>query len=281
MRVSKVWGIVFALTLAALASAWLRTRVASGAREAFYPFANATAWFRGHVLVRVSGLVAGGRLAMRVRELEGELARLRLDLARTENLAGENRELRQQLQFVAHAPERLVACQVLSRDGTTGWWRQIRLGKGSRQGLAAGQAVLTGDGLVGRVTTVSPGSAEALLITDPNSRLACELDPPPPGLDSVRGILYGGGVRAGANAPELLHVLEPLRLRYLARDAQPAPRTRVLTSGLGGSLPAGLTVGYLLDSEVDAGGLYRVGEVVPAADLTTLATVFVLVGGGP
>ncbi len=281
MRVSKVWGIVFALTLAALASVWLRARLASGAREAFYPFANAASWFRGHVVVRASGWASGGRLAARVRELEAEVARLRLDLMCAEALAGENRDLRQQLQFVAHAPERLVPCQVLSRDGTTGWWRQIRLGKGSRHGLAPGQAVLTGDGLVGRVTTVSPGSAEALLITDPNSRLACELDPPPPGIGAVRGILYGGGVRAGSNLPELLHVIEPLRLRYLARDAQPAPRTRVLTSGLGGGVPAGLTVGYLLDSEIDAGGLYRVGEIVTAADLATLTTVFVLVGGAP
>jgi len=119
------------------------------------------------------------------------------------------------------------------------------------------------------------------LITDPNSRIACQLDPVAPETGVVRGILHGAGWRAGPAArPELLHVVDPLRLRYLERDVVPPPRTRVVTSGLGGTLPPGLLVGYLLDSEVDENGLYRMGDVMPAVDFGALTLVYAMVSGG-
>jgi rod shape-determining protein MreC len=263
---------LLALTLALLLFGWTRSRMASGAREGVYPFENAVAWLQRHAWVRVAGAIEGGRQRAAVRDLETEVARLRLDLARLERVAAENRELRQQLAMAARQPGRLVACPVLARDGAGGWWRQLRVGRGSRHGLAVGQAVLSGEGLVGRIAAVSPNTADVLLISDPNSRVACELDPAPPGLAAVRGVLYGGGAR-GPDRTGLLYVLDPLRLRYLDRDVQPAPRTRVLTSGLG-DVPRGLLVGYLLASEVDAAGLYRVADVMPAADLSSVSLVF-------
>ena len=97
----------------------------------------------------------------------------------------------------------------------------------------------------------------------------------------VRGILHGADWNAGSDAlPEMLHVIEPMRLRYLERDVELPPRTRVVTSGLGGTLPAGLLVGYLLDSEVDANGLYCMGDVMPAVDFASLTLVYAMAAGG-
>jgi rod shape-determining protein MreC len=280
-RWSRGWGACLGLTLLLLLFGGTRAWLHRAAREGIYPFENGVAWLRRHVLGRFVRLLEADALGARVASLEEETARLRLDALLMERIAAENRELRRQAGFGPFARGRPEPCLVLSRGGAGGWWRQVRVNKGRAHGVAVGDAVLAPEGLVGRVVDLTDNTAEVRLITDPNSRIACELAPSPPGAGVVRGILHGGGWRVGdAALPELLHVIEPLRLRYLDREAVPAPRARVVTSGLGGALPAGLTVGYLLASEVEPDGLHRVGEVVPAADLGSLRLLFVLTGAG-
>lgn len=276
MKRSRYWQVLLAFSLLLGIVGWFRPDAWRAARELLYPFENAVAWTRRYAVAPVAGMVRSVPLAVRNRDLEAEVERLKLDVAQLESVAAENRRLRAALAFPPPPRRRLVACPVVSRGGTTGWQRQVRLGKGAGEGIAAGDAALTSDGLVGRVSVVTDHTADVLLISDPNSRVSCELDPPPAGVDAVRGVLCGGGGRsAGGGKLALLYVIDPLRLRFLKRDAPPAPRTRVVTSGLGGVLPAGIPVGYLLDSSVEPNGLYREGEVAPAADLEGLRLVLV------
>lgn len=280
-RWSRNWGIGLGLTLLLLLFGGTRGWLHRSAREGVYPFENGAAWCRRQFWGRLTRLLQAGALSARNQALEDEVARLRLDGVLMEQVAAENRELRRQLGCAPRPPWRVEPCRVLSSGGTTGWWRQLRINKGQAHGLAAGDAVLSPDGLVGRIVELTSTTAEVRLITDPNSRIACQLDPSPPGSGVVRGVLYGGGWRAGRpGLPELLHVIEPLRLRYLERDLEPPPRARVVTSGLGGGLPAGLPVGHLLASELDENGLYRLGDVLPAADMASLSLLFVVTGAG-
>jgi rod shape-determining protein MreC len=75
-------------------------------------------------------------------------------------------------------------------------------------------------------------------------------------------------------------VVDPLRLRYLAREFDPAPRTRVVTSGLGQTFPKGLTVGYVLESRLEPNKLSREAAVMPAVDLASVHDVFILSARG-
>ena len=50
----------------------------------------------------------------------------------------------------------------------------------------------------------------------------------------------------------------------------------VVTSGLGGYYPAGLTIGTVEDVRTDDSGLIRYGVVAPRADLNALDEVFVI-----
>jgi rod shape-determining protein MreC len=166
---------------------------------------------------------------------------------------------------------------VVSRGGITGTMQSLRLAKGSLSGIRRGDAVVVPDGVVGRVVEVSLHTSEVMLITDPNSRVACEIEQPEIPLGSVRGILYGGGTRIAAESSlRLLYVVEPLRLRYLGREFEPPVRARIVTSGLGETFPGGLTVGYLLESSLDAGELTREAEIMPAVELSSVEDVFVL-----
>lgn len=278
MKLSKYWYGLLYLSLALALAGWLFADVLLGAREVVYPFENAKAWVRRHLGVPVSGMFSRANLAARNRELAEDVERLHLAVVRLETVAAENRQLRALLDFPPPSGCRIVACPVLSQGGSTGWQRMIRVAKGRLAGLQPGDPVLVADGLIGRIENVTPHTADVLLLSDANSRVACELDPPPAGLTAVRGILCGGGGRAaGENELQLLYVIDPLRLRFLKRDADVAPQTRIVTSGLGGVFPRGLKVGYVLDSVADPAGLYREAAVMPAADLGNQQTVFVLV----
>jgi rod shape-determining protein MreC len=250
-------------------------------REALYPYENAKVWFDRTVWVRVRAVITRARTATRAAMLERDVARLRMAVSEVEELEAEVARLRELLDFSPPIACRWQAAPVLSRGGTSAVWQSVRLGKGSRHGVRKGDPVVVPDGIVGRVAEVSPHTCDVMLITDPNSRVACELETPGEGVGVVRGILYGGGSRpAAAPALTLLYVVEPLRLRYLSRDFEPPPRTRVVTSGLGTTYPKGLTVGYLLESKLNPDGLAREASVIPAVDMAALDEVFILTRQG-
>jgi len=278
LKLAKYWYLLLAGSLVLVVAGWFGADLLRGTREVVYPFENAAVWLQRHVGTPLAGACTRADLAVRNRELSDAADRLCLEVARLESVATENRQLREALGFPPPSHGRFVICPVLSQGGSTGWQRQVRPGKGSQAGLLVGDPVLAADGLVGRIASLTPHTADVLLISDPNSHVACELDPPPAGLDAVRGVLAGGGGRtAGEGELKLLYVLDPLHLRFLKRDVEIAPQTRVITSGQGGVFPRGLKVGYVLDSAVDAAGLYREASVMPAADLGNLRMVFVLV----
>ncbi|MCL1919821.1 MAG: rod shape-determining protein MreC [Kiritimatiellaeota bacterium] len=262
---------------------FLHSGVRTFAREAVYPFSNAWVWLDRKVGVRARAAFSRASEAARNARLEHDLARLRLAAEEARALEAEVARLRGLLEYAPPVRARWTAAAVVSRGGTSAVRQTIHAGKGSLHGVRKGDLVLAQEGLVGRVSDVAPHTCEVLLVTDLNSRVACELDlPADEGVGTVRGILSGGGVaRPGADARlALLYVVEPLRLRYMAREFEPAPRTRVMTSGLGGAFPRGLTAGYVLGSALEANGLSREAEVIPAVDFAALRDVFILSGGG-
>jgi len=96
---------------------------------------------------------------------------------------------------------------------------------GARDGVAKGQAVITGEGLVGRVVEAGERSARVLLITDINSRIPVVVQ-----RTGDRALL------AGDNSPYP-------RLLYLSPDAVVLVGDQVVTSGHGGVFIPGLPVG--------------------------------------
>jgi len=277
LKSAKYWHGLLALSLMLVVAGWFSSRLLLDAREVVYPFENAVAWARLHLVAPAAGVLRRADLAVRNRELADDVERLHLDVARLAALADENRRLRAALNFPPPSGCRIAVCPVLSRGGATGWQRQIRIGKGRLEGLQPGDPVLVAEGLVGRIESVTPHTSDVLLISDPNSQVACELDPPPAGMDAVRGVLCGGGGHTlGEGELRLLYVIDPLRLRFLKRDVEVAPRTRLVTSGLGGVFPRGIPVGCVLETAVDAANLYREAVVMPAADLGNLQIVLVL-----
>jgi rod shape-determining protein MreC len=148
-------------------------------------------------------------------------------------LASENAELRDLLKLVPEASNSFVTARIIANSGGA-YVRSVMVNAGRNNGVFRGQAAITGDGLVGRVTEVGNGAARVLLITDLNSRIPVIVE-----ASRRRAILTGDN----SERPSLLNF-----------EAGPAPRIgdRIVTSGQGGVFPPGLPVGTVVavDSEM-------------------------------
>ena len=250
-------GTIAALTIGCVVALWaiIGRQIAA---ETVYPAENGIGWFRRNVANPLKRAFSRPGLAAENMRLEGEISALRMRLQDYESLAAENRSLRKALDFGRRNPGEWIAAPVLSRGGTLGAGAMLRLGKGSLAGIRKGAAAASPDGLVGRVSEVSPHTSEVRLITDPDVKVACEVVPSGAGGRSAFGILSGG------------------RLMHLERDLVLPDRARVVTSGLGGVYPRGLAVGSLANgTHEDETRLEREGIVVPAVDFLSLDNVFI------
>ena len=123
-----------------------------------------------------------------------------------------------------------IAARVISDPGGP-YVRSVLIRAGQREGVRKGRAVVTAQGLVGRVTEVGEFTSRVMLVTDVNSRIAVII-----GATGERAIMAG----ANADWPKLLHI---------PRVAGIAKGDRVVTSGHDGVLPPGLPVGEVAEIE--------------------------------
>jgi rod shape-determining protein MreC len=144
-------------------------------------------------------------------------------------LDAENHSLREIAHFVPEAQVSFVSARVVADAGGT-FVRSVLVVAGARDGVAKGQAAVTGEGLVGRVGEVGDRSARILLLTDYNSQVPVMIES-----SGERAILTGDN----SDQPKLV---------YLTSTARPQPGDRVVTSGHGGVFPPGLPIGVVISA---------------------------------
>ncbi len=152
-----------------------------------------------------------------------------------------------------------VDAHVIGRDANQ-WFNTIVIDQGSTAGIQKDMPVVTPDGLVGRVILTALGSSRVLLLTDERH-----------GAGSIIGQLLNKralGVVRGKSA-----ALCEISMS-VAADSLP-PNEIVITSGLDGIYPRGLTIGRVRLAPGAAGVAPSV-EVVPSARLDQLEMVAVL-----
>ena len=170
-----------------------------------------------------------------------------------------------------------VCAPILSRNGATGARNFLRVGKGSIHGVSKGAAVASPDGLVGTVAEVSPHTCTVKMITDPSVKVSCVLETGDPEVKEVYGIVSGTGAKTVAKAEAVvLYAVNPLYIGHLKNGFEPPPRTKVVTSGLGGIFPKGILIGTLVSApRKDATKLEQEGDVAPAVYFPALEEVFI------
>lgn len=267
-----VWAVILTVVVLLNLPLPASMRVKAGTRDSLAPFQNVLTLVLDRIR-RLYTLASPDTMGAEERQrLLTEIAELRYQLDETEFLRRDNAKLRQMVDFKARQSHNLRLCEVVSRGDVGGWWQTVTLNRGSREGIEINSPVITPRGLVGRVSSVYRETCVLLLITDPGCRVACRI-----AASDAFGIATGTGIAFSGDADlEMLATAEPLAMSYVANSYEIRPGDTVVTSGLGGTFPEGLVVGYVLKAASDPSNLYQRLTVAPAAKLAALRYVFVL-----
>ena len=109
-------------------------------------------------------------------------------------LQKDNKRLREILSLNQSSSNDYISAAVISRK-TGGWWRQVILNKGSKDGVEIGSTVIGPGGLLGRVKNTSLFTSSVTLITSPESKLGVWVD-----RIQINGLLVG----LGSDYPSLI-----------------------------------------------------------------------------
>jgi len=191
------------------------------------------------------------------RQLKDQIERMHLEQVRLSEDAAQARRLQTLLAFKEQFIAKTVAAQVIGSSASD-LSRIVYIDKGEKEGLKRDMAVITANGIVGKVLLVYPSVAQVLLINDQSSGVGALLEK-----TRLQGVLRG--------TPNGEIVLE----RVMSDEQVPVGET-VLTSGGDQIFPKGLPVGTI--TTVGNGkDLFLNVKVKPAADLSKLEEVLVLV----
>ena len=188
--------------------------------------------------------------------LQSELGRLQLRNRELESRAVEADRLAVLLGFHTANPNvPMVAAQVIGANADASS-RTIFINRGDTDRLRKNMAVITPDGIVGKVVEVYQDTSQVLLITDRESGV---------------GALFSGsrthGVIKGMSEPYLL-------MDYVINEEKVTPGQEILTSGEDQIFPKDLLIGTVVRSK--NGNPFSVINVRPAARLDRLEEVLVL-----
>lgn len=192
------------------------------------------------------------RLKEEINRLQWEMMKLKEELQAQGRLA-KLLELKEQIPFAT------VAARVIARD-PTGWFKALMIDRGTDDGIKKNQAVISYQGLVGRVVEVFPRFAKILLMVDPNSAV-----------DSLVMRSRDVGIVYGRSGSELV-------MRYLPLTATVTTGDLVVSSGLEGVYPKGITVGQITQVRKGGAGIFLEALVAPSVNFDKLEEVLVVKG---
>lgn len=206
-------------------------------------------------------------------QLREDLASARAELAQAQDAVGQNEELQKMLDLndkielagfdPAYKP---VAARIINRSPSV-INATLGVNAGSGDGVEADDPVISGDGLVGRVTEVTASTAQVQLITDPRNAVSARVLP-----DGPQGI-----VQPVAGDPD------DLRLDFITNEQQVEEGQMLVTAGwsndeISSAYPYGIPIGDITETTLGEQDFQRV-TVQPYVDMRELQDVQVLTGG--
>ncbi len=198
--------------------------------------------------------------------LKKQLALAHLDIVAAVEDRAELHRLQQILELQVTKEQPVVLANVIAaRFGLQSVLKTITINKGFLQGAIVGTPVIAPNGaVVGRVNRASPNAANVLLITDPSFSVAVIAQE-----SRTPGMLSGNPQNSQA-----------LTLNYVPQTANITVGENLITSGLDGVFPNGITVGTVTEVLQDNNTLFQIVSVTPKVDPKYLEDVFLLLPHG-
>jgi rod shape-determining protein MreC len=216
------------------------------------------AWFLQHTLLAPVSTVVGWwdrgvGLYWDNERLRARLTRMQIELDGATAERAENTRLRSLLGLAERHPYELIAARVVGRslDRLGG---SLTIDKGEEDGVFANRAVLTPDGLVGRVERSTAHGARVLTLLHRDCAVAARVE-----RSRVDGV-----VRWEFGEQPTLNLL------YVSSQEDVKVGDRIQTSGLGGIFPSGIRIGTVTRIGLEENGLMKEITVRPAVNFRTL-----------
>ncbi len=236
------------------------------AHSALGPFMKASTAVQKKIASAGEGRVTYADLEEEVRLLRAESAELRTRNQLLGKLAEENEAFRKALKLQQTSLFDLVSARITSRLTST-WFSTLDIDKGYDQEVSPDSPVVTpvmsDVGLVGKTIRVSRDQTTVILLTDEKCQVAAKVEG-----SREQGICMG---QRGATERTPY-----LKLKFLTKEADLRPGTRVYSSGVGELFPSNLLLGTV--KEFVPGDVYGEATVEPAVDFSALEHVFVVIG---
>ncbi|MGM8898840.1 MULTISPECIES: rod shape-determining protein MreC [unclassified Psychrobacter] len=191
-------------------------------------------------------------------QLKSQLIHAKAKLQQQDYILAQNARLQGILSTTKPDLFDLNLAQVIGTD--TNLLKQIVvLNKGAQDGVQVGQTVIDENGILGQIINVYPNTSRLLLITDEQQSVAVTIK-----RTGQRAIVTGAGIPTS------------LSLNYVFKTSDVRIGDELVSSGLGGRIPAGYRVGRITritDTQADN---FRTIEVSPAANFVDNAYVLIL-----
>ena len=194
-------------------------------------------------------------------KLKQSVQELEVELKQKEELDAENTRLRKLLDLKEQSKYKVLTARVIGRDPSA-WFDSAIVNRGSLDGVKLNMPVVTDGGLVGRVTAVSPLTAQVDLITRDKS-----------GIGAVVGQVGDSnalGVVMGTSKKELLE------MKYVTGSTDIQLGQAVFTTGQDGIFPAGLKIGEIVNLVSGSATTPHQIEIQPASRLGSMQEVGIL-----
>ena len=185
--------------------------------------------------------------------VQAEVTDLRSENAELKELVGKEEDLRD------YNP---IQATVIARNPDQ-WEEKIVINKGETSGVSKNMAVMTAQGLIGKVTIVTKFTSTVELIStqNPNYRVSAMVLG---GEKEVFGLIEG----YDSERRELL-------LKRIDAEIDIKEGQQVVSSGLGGIFPKGIVIGEITEVAIDEFGLTKLAYIKPAADFSLLNHVVI------
>lgn len=229
---------------------------------ALAPVQQGLAWVSGKVDAGIGYFTEYEALEAENEELRRQVAALEQQLRDSDAALEENERLRELVGIAQRNRDfDYDLAEVISRNPGE-WSSVLSIDKGENAGFEVGDLVVTAEGMVGYISSVSMNYSEVTTVLDPQMQAGALLT-----RTRETAIAEGDYSLLGEGR---------LRLSYLSKSADVVIGDTVETSGRGGVFPKGIMIGTVESILVEEDGMSNYAIIRPFVDVEAVTHVFII-----
>ncbi len=210
----------------------------------------------------LSNIMSASQTAQKNEELQRQIDELKKQMVDYQEIQRENEQYKEALSIKEQNDDfELVPAFVTSRDPNASY-NSFLIDKGSLQGVAVQDPVITSAGLIGYVSEVGPTYSRVSTVLSTSTNVGV-VNSRTRDTGTVQGTLE-------------LSQKGQCRLSYISRDSQMQEGDLLITSGTGGVYPQGLIVGQIAEIGLDPTGLSKYAVITPVTEIASVQEVYVV-----